>query len=74
MKKYYIEQIQYSNLSHFQDIFEYSVEKLDVLCKEQRDERILGFELGKLVSLLRNNHTDIVELLSQIKNQELSED
>ena len=67
--KYYITEEQFKEIEHYRDMFELNAERIQSLCKTERDDIVYGFELGITHTMLRENVIGMLELESEIKSQ-----
>jgi hypothetical protein len=72
-KKYLITQDQFETIQHYKRMFEVNAEYIQGLCSSEKADIIYGFELGKIHSHLRDCFVEMMELETQIKEQQVSE-
>lgn len=70
--KYYLTKEQLDCFDHYKRMFENTAERIKELCKGEKDDIVYGFELGELHSSLRQWFVEMMELESEIKQQELT--
>lgn len=69
MKEYLITEEQLEKIEHFRRMFEVNAEIIQILCSEEKDDIVYGFELGKVHSDLRQCFINMMELESEIRIQ-----
>lgn len=67
MKGYLITEEQLEKLGDFERMIEVNAEIIQVLCNEEKDDIVYGFELGKIHSELRQCFIDMIDLQSEIR-------
>lgn len=70
-KKYYITKEQFENIQHYKRMFEYDAQQISELCSSEKDDIVYGFRLGELHSHLRQCFVEMMELESEISEQEI---
>lgn len=70
-EKYYITQKQLNQIKRFKSMFELNADSIRELCKSEREDIFYGFELGNIHSHLRDCFIEIMELESEIENQNI---
>ena len=70
-KKYFITKDQLEIISHYKRMFELNADSVKILCDGEKDDIVYGFELGKIHSHLRDCFFKMMELESEIFEQEL---
>lgn len=69
MKGYLITQEQLEKIEHYKRMFDVNAEIIKVLCSEEKDDIVYGFELGKIHSDMRQCFIDMMELENEIRSQ-----
>lgn len=67
MKGYLITEEQLEKLGDFERMIGGCAEIIQVLCSEEKDDIVYGFELGKVHSDLRQCYIDMMNLQSEIR-------
>jgi hypothetical protein len=67
MKGYLITEEQLEKLEDFERMLDVNAEIIAVLCSEEKDDIVYGFELGKVHSDLRQCYIDMMNLKSEIR-------
>jgi len=67
MKGYLITEKQLEKLEDFERMLDVNAEIISVLCSEEKDDIVYGFELGKIHSDLRQCYIDMMDLKSEIR-------
>lgn len=68
---YKITKEQLDTLERIREVLMYDRDNINKLCTSQRDEIVYGFELGKLYSSISRVHLELIEITSDISDQEL---
>lgn len=71
-RKYIITERQFDLIQHHKRMFELNAETISDLCKYEKDDVVYGFELGKMYAHLRDCFMEMMELESEIRNQEFN--
>ena len=67
--EYYITSEQLEDILHYKNMFELEAERINTLCKCERDDIEMGFELGKIHSQLRELFLSMIEFETTIQSQ-----
>lgn len=72
-KKYYITKEQFEEIQHYKRMFEYDAQQISDLCDSEKDDIVYGFRLGQIHTHLRDCFINMMELESQISEQEVDD-
>lgn len=70
--KYYLTKEQLNYIKHYKRMFEDNADLVKGLCSSEKEDIVYGFELGKMYSHLRECFIEMLELESEILNQEIN--
>ena len=68
-KEYLITQEQLYQIGHFREMFNLNAEYIQGLCSCEKDDVVIGFELGKMYGHIKQCYLDMIEFESKIKEQ-----
>ena len=68
-KEYSITHEQLEQIEHFKNMFDTHADLIQDLCKNEKDDIVYGFELGRIHSNLRDCFIDMKDLVESIKNR-----
>ena len=69
-ENYHITKEQLEQIEHYKLMFELNAELIKELCDCEKDDIVYGFELGKIHSNLRQCFINMMELESEIREQQ----
>jgi len=71
--KYIITQDQLESIEHYKRMFELNAQSISELCSSEKHDIVYGFELGQMHSHLRECFMNMMNLESDIRDQEVIE-
>lgn len=58
---------QLETIEHYQRMFNHNADRVQDLCREEQDDVVYGFELGKIHSHLQDCHLEMMNLIDDIR-------